>query len=264
MFQPALPISGLEGWRFLQRTYDSQFQAFTESVTLKRDTDYFRENISSITTGEELVNDRRMLTVALGAFGLQDDVNNKFFIQRMLDDGTTNDDALANKFVDARYKEFSEAFGFGPGEIPKTLFSGFADNIVDRFHRQSFEVAVGEQDQTLRVALAAEREIGEMASEDGSERQNWFLMMGKPAMRELFQTSLGLPSSMSQIDIDKQVEIFADRSSSVFGVSDPAAFAAPELQNRLLSRYTALSQINSFNAGFSSNQVALTLLSSNI
>ncbi len=263
MFQPAIPISGLEGWRFLQRTYDSQFQAFTESATLKRDTEYFQENITSVTTAEELVSDRRLLSVALGAFGLGDDLNNTYFIQRMLGDGTTSDDALANKFVDTRYKEFSAAFGFGPGEIPRTLFSGFSEDLIDRYERQAFEVAVGEKDQTLRVALTAEREIETMAREQGTERQNWFLVMGKPAMRELFQTALGLPASMSQIDIDQQVEIFSERSSAVFGVSNPAEFEDPVLQNRLLSRYTALSQIANFNGGVSANQVALSLLRAN-
>ena len=49
------------------------FDTFTKSIELKRDTEYFQEKISSITSAEELVSDRRLLTVALGAFGLQDD-----------------------------------------------------------------------------------------------------------------------------------------------------------------------------------------------
>ena len=71
MFQPIVPTGGLAGWRFLQRTYDTQFEAFSKSVSLQRDTDYFKENIAEATTAEALVSDRRLLTVALGAFGLQ-------------------------------------------------------------------------------------------------------------------------------------------------------------------------------------------------
>ena len=58
-------------------------------------------------------------------------------------------------------------------------------------------------------------------------------------------------------------EIFSERSSAVFGVSNPAEFEDPVLQNRLLSRYTALSQIANFNGGVSANQVALSLLRAN-
>ena len=67
MFQPVLISSGLSGWQFLQSTYDRQIATFNQSTQIKRDTDYFAENISSVTTAEDLVSDRRLLTVALGA-----------------------------------------------------------------------------------------------------------------------------------------------------------------------------------------------------
>ena len=77
MFQPIIPTDGLAGWRFLQRTYDTQLDSFARSAPVQRDTDYFAQKIASVTSAEELVADRRLLTVALGAFGLQDDINNR-------------------------------------------------------------------------------------------------------------------------------------------------------------------------------------------
>ncbi len=260
MFQPAIPFDGLVGWRFLQRTYDTQIAAFVESPQLKRDTDYFRENISNIQSAEDLVSDRRLLTVALGAFGLQDDIDNKFFIQKMLQEGTTNDDAFANKFADPRYSEFSAAFGLGPGEIPLYRLAGFADNIIDSYERQSFEIAVGEQNESMRIALTAEREFSNIAAEDSSETAKWFEIMGNPPMRELFETVFQLPTSFSQIDIDQQQQFLSDRSLSIFGTSNPADYDAPELQEQLLTRYTALSQINSINTATQPAAIALTLL----
>ena len=261
MFQPAIPFEGLAGWRFLQRTYDTQFAAHSNNAVQKRDTDYFRENIRNIQTAEELVSDRRLLTVALGAFGLQDDINNKFFIQKMLEEGTTDSEAFANRFADTRYRELSAAFGFGPGELRLNTISGFADRVIDDFERRSFEVAVGEQSETLRIALNAEREFADLALNTGSEAGKWFTIMGKPPMRALFETVLQLPATFGQIDIDQQQEVFAERSQSIFGTSDPADFNEPELQEQLISRYTALSQINSTNgAQFSAGANALTLL----
>ena len=80
MFQPVIPVSGLAGWRFLQRTYDSQFETFSKGAVLQRDAEYFRENIGQVRTAEDLTSDRRLLNVALSAFGLQDDINNRYFI----------------------------------------------------------------------------------------------------------------------------------------------------------------------------------------
>jgi hypothetical protein len=79
-FQPLVPISGYSGWRFLERTLDQQQAAFDESQPIKRVTDKFRDEIGKVLKAEDLINDRDLLSVALGAFGLEADIENKFFI----------------------------------------------------------------------------------------------------------------------------------------------------------------------------------------
>lgn len=261
MFQPVLVSSGLSGWQFLQRTYDRQLETFNQSTELKRDTDYFAQNIGKVTSAEDLVSDRRLLTVALGAFGLQDDINNTFFIQKMLSDGTTADDALANRFTDTRYQDFSAAFALGPGEIPGALSPGFANDIIAKFQSNSFEVATGAQDDTMRIALYAERTLGDVVGTDGSEAFKWFTIMGQPPLRSLFETALGLPTAFGQVDIDQQLNVFQERSEQIFGVSDPAEFADPEVLDDLITTYLARSQLNSFGTETSGAAIALTLLS---
>lgn len=262
MYQPVLISSGLVGWQFLQRTYDQQFAAFNQSTELKRDTDHFVENIGTITTAEDLVSDRRMLTVALGAFGLQDDINNRFFIEKMLSEGTTAPDALANRFSDSRYSDFSEAFGLGPGEIPGSLTPGFAENIVARFQANSFEIATGNQDETMRIALYGERTLPDVVGGAGSERQKWFSIMGQPPLRQMFETAFGLPSAFGQADIDFQLGVFQDRAERLMGVSDPAEFSDPEVLDRLVTTFLARSQLDASGAGASGAAIALTLLQS--
>ena len=262
MFQPVLISSGLQGWQFLQRTYDQQLATFNQSAELKRDTDHFAEKIASVTNAEDLVADRQLLSVALGAFGLQDDINNKFFIQKMLSEGTTADDALANRFTDSRYSDFSAAFGLGPGEIRGGLKPGFAEEIIAQYQANSFEVATGAQDETMRIALYAERTLGDIVSGSGSEAQKWFTIMGQPPLRTLFETAFGLPDAFGQADIDQQLGVFQDRASSIFGVSDPAEFADSENLDRLMTTYLARSQLNAGGAGASGAAIALTLLSS--
>ncbi|WP_299728730.1 DUF1217 domain-containing protein [uncultured Tateyamaria sp.] len=262
MYQPVIVSSGLVGWQFLQRTYDQQFSAFSQSAELKRDTDYFAENIGNVRSAEELVSDRRLLTVALGAFGLQDDINNRFFIEKMLSDGTTANDALANRFTDSRYRDFSAAFGLGPGEIPGALRSGFADEIIAKFQASSFEIATGNQDDTMRVALYAERVLADVVSGDGSSASKWFSIMGQPPLRNLFETAFGLPDAFGQADIDFQLGVFQDRASRLFGITDPSQIAEPEILDRVVSSFLARSQLEAGGAGSSSAAIALTLLQS--
>ena len=79
-YSPAIPLGGYAGWAYLKRTMTAQTTAFNASPDLKSDEDYFRAKIGQITTADQLVNDRRLLKVALGAFGLDKDIDNKFFI----------------------------------------------------------------------------------------------------------------------------------------------------------------------------------------
>jgi len=259
-FQPIIPDTGLVGWRFLQRTYDAQFTAFAQAPQLDRETDYFSEKIGDAFTAQELVSNRKLLGVALGAFGLSDDLDNRFFIQKILEDGTGDSDALANRLADDRYKQLSDAFGFGPGEIPKTLDATSMAKIVDLYKTQSFEFSVGEQDDTMRIALYAQRELGKLANDEMSEDAKWFSVMALPPLRKMFETALGLPTSFGQIDIDRQLEVFKDLSDSSIGAPSVSQFTDPEALEKLTTLYLARSQIASFNASVSSGSTALTLL----
>ncbi|WP_170479291.1 DUF1217 domain-containing protein [Ruegeria arenilitoris] len=259
-YQPVVPLGGVAGWRFLQRTYDTQIQSFEASNVNAREKAYFLENISKVQTAEELVSDRRLLQVALGAFGLEADLNNRFFVQKILSDGTKANDALANRLADSRYRAFSEAFGFGPGEVRKTgLITNMEkvaeDNVVARF-----EAAVGESDDSMRIALYAQHELPEIANKEGSERRKWYDLMGMPPLRSMMETALGLSSSIAQLDLDRQVAIFQDRLSRVTGSDEMSQFSDPEAVAKLTDTYMARNQIAQIQATISPAQTALILL----
>jgi hypothetical protein len=99
-FAPILPLSGTAGWALLKRTMAAQSATLNATPEMARDANYFSANIGKITSADQLVNDRRLLKVALGAFGLEGDIANKAFIKRVLTDGTQSKTALANKLAD--------------------------------------------------------------------------------------------------------------------------------------------------------------------
>lgn len=259
-FTPVIPMGGYAGWRFLNRTMEQQSASLSASPSLQRDMDYFRENIGSVTSAEALVKDYRLLRVSLTAFGLQDDLPNKYFIQRILDDGVAEDDALSNRLADKRYREFSEAFGFGTGLPPLSRLPGFADRILDRFQAQSFEQAVGEVDGDMRLALNAARELPELAAEGGKNSTLWFRIMGNTPLREVFETAFGLPASVGALDLDRQLGIFQDRAQDMLGSSEISQFTDPERMDELMRQFLARSQLNQLPTTTTSASIALVLL----
>jgi hypothetical protein len=242
-FQPVVPFGGIAGWQFLKRTMDTQRAAFDAAPSRQRDLDYFRENIAKVGTAEDLVADRRLLSVALGAFGLDDDIDATAFVRKVLEEGTRDRAALANKLADGRYRQFSAAFGFGNGVLPRTALSGFAEEIGSAYLTRQFEIGVGRSDQTMRLALTLERELPDIAARDVSDETKWLSVMGNPPLRRVFETAMGLPQSFGALDLDRQLEEFRERGQRLFGVSSFADFSAPEKQEELLRVFLARAQI---------------------
>lgn len=261
MFQPIIPATGYIGWRFLERTLETQQASFAESAPVARATDYFRENIGNITSAKDLVADRRLLSVVLGAFGLDDDINNKFFIEKILSDGTTADNALGNRLSNKSYATMSAAFGFGDPVGPLTGLSGFADSIIARYEKKKFELAVGEQDNDFRLVLNIKDGLQDVTTQTKSGNAQWFSMMGNGPLRSIFETALGLPSSIAQIDLDQQLKLFKDKSKAIFDTDNLAEFNDPVKQEKLLRLFLMRSEANAF-SGMSGNNIALSLLQS--
>lgn len=258
-FQPVIPFSGLAGWAFLQRTRAAQQSSHQASPVLARDTAYFAEKIGKISSAGDLVGDYRLLKVALGAFGLDADLPNKAFIRQVLEGGSIASDSLANRMVDKRYLALTKAFGFDLG-TPRTKLTDFPDEILSAYRGRQFEIAVGEQDNNLRMAMSLPRDLGAIARTENSADGRWFAVMGNEPVRKVFETALGLPPSLALLDIDRQLTVFRDRAKAVFGNGEVSQFANPGRVEELNRLFLVRTQITNGNNIMSPGAIALTLL----
>lgn len=259
-FQPIIPFGGMAGWTFLQRTQAAQQKAFEAAPEIKRDTDYFAENIGTVKTAADLVGDYRLLKVALGAFGLDDDLPNKAFIQKVLEEGSLDPKSFANRMADKRYLALTEAFGFDLGTA-NTALSDFPDKILDAYKTRQFEAAVGQQDTTMRLAMALDRDLGAIVDKENTSAGKWFSVMGNKPLRQVFETALGLPATVANLDIDQQATVFHDRAKAVFGNGEVDQFSDPAAMDELNRLFLVRSQLAGNASGMSSGAIALSLLS---
>ncbi|MHA3978336.1 DUF1217 domain-containing protein [Halovulum sp. GXIMD14794] len=264
MYQPVIPLSGIAGWSFLGRTQAAQMQSFEQSPQMARETEYFLENISAVTSAEELVQDRRLLAVALGAFGLGDEIGKTAFLQKILGEGTEDSEALANKFVDPRYAAFSRAFGFGDSGGPQVANAGFGKEIVNSYKQQQFEISVGNVDEPMRLALTFQREIGDLAAaaKQGTGGTQWYQLMGSQPLRTVVEAAFGLPAQFSGLDVDRQRETLEDKANQLFGSRSPAVFEDPEAVETMINRFLARRQAEQGPTAGTPGIGALTLLQS--
>jgi len=258
-FTPILPLSGVSGWAMLKRTMATQSAALNSTPDIVRDSDYFRAKIGQVTTADQLVSDRRLLKVALGAFGLDADISNKAFIKKVLTDGTHSSSALANRLADKRYRQLSAAFGLDQ-KSPATQTADFATKILSAYKARAFETAVGTQDETLRLALNAQRELASLAGTSSSETTKWLSILGSAPLSKVFQKALGLPAGTSALNLDQQLGLYKAKAATVFGDSTISQFATTPKSEALITRFLSRTQADQLLGQSTGTAIALTLL----
>lgn len=255
-YVPALPADGLLGWTFLKRTEALQKQTFNNSAEIKRSMTKAQDVLKTVTSAEALVQDHQALKVVLTAFGLENDLNSKFFVQKVLESDLSDNKSLANRLSDNRYKTMAREL--------QTLQSGLStaniQNVLSRFQDHGYEIAIGTQNETMRLGLNAEREIVEIANSEGSLNTKWYTVMGNPPLKKVFETIFRLPSSFGKLDLERQLEEFKTRAKAMFGTSDLSTFQHAENVNKLTEKFILQTQVNSIQVNLSSSSVALSLL----
>ncbi len=260
-FSPIVPFGGYGGYLFLDRTRDRQQDLMEATPSIDRNLRAFEARIADVKTAADLVGDRQLLQVALGAFGLDDDLNNKYFVQKILESDTSDKTSMASRFADRRYKALADAFGFGAAAGPRTGEPGFADRILARYTDRQFEIAAGDVDADMRLALGFGRDLAEIAAGPESQRAKWFTVMSMPPLRSVMETALGLPASFGQIDVDRQVEEFQSRAEATFGTADLAELSKPAMVEEVVRTFLLRSELAQVSAAsLNSATAALALL----
>lgn len=260
MFTPAIPLGGVAGWRFLQATEEAQREAFAASTQISREASYFRENIAGAETAQALVADRTLLTVALGAFGLEADIDKRAYVQRVLEDGTTAEGAFANRLVDGSYRQLAATFGYGDPGGATVALAPLMEDLAERHVERAFEAAVGGIDNDLRLSMNFFREIGELAGTGLGDDAFWFRVLGDVPLRTVLEGALGLPSEFGALDVDRQAETLREKARSELGVASVADFEDPDVREAAIQRFLVRREAQSGPSAGTPGYAAIQLL----
>ena len=258
-FQPFVLGTGLSGWSILNATLVTQKVAFNGTGQTLSDSTYFRERFADINTPEDIVSDRRLMRIVLGAYGLSDDIENRFFIKTVMAEGSSDPEALANRLSDRRYRALARDFDFSIAPPTHKQTPGLVNKTIENFQNQSFEIEIGKADVDMRLALGFSRRLQNLWQTTSSNTAGWFQILATPPLREVLQTSLRLPQTFSQLDIDIQHERIQDKARRVFGTSDLAELAGEQLTDQITRRFLIMRQSDALNSN-TSLQNALSLL----
>lgn len=143
--------------------------------------------------------------------------------------------------------------------LSQRYIDSFATDLLTNYHARQFEEAVGRQDPSMRMALALQRDLAQLASGNQSEEGKWFRILGTPSMRQVFETAFQLPGSFSSLDLDRQVDILRARTQRAFGESGVSQFADPQKMEKLVRQFFIGEQLSETRS-MSGQSAALILL----
>jgi hypothetical protein len=204
----------------------ARYQAMTAAEpAVKTATAYYEANIGGVTSIQDFVGNYRLLSYALNAYGLGDQINATALITQVLEGGVSNPKSLANTLTDSRWKAFAEAFNFvgkGAGSVsaPSAVQTTTSDYV-----EQQLESDQGAQDIGVQLALYFQRVAPTVTSEYG--------ILADPNLLEVAQTIFGLSPATSATNIDLQAQTLA-KLMPISQLQDP------EKLKQLTERFTAM------------------------
>ncbi len=91
---------------------NKSLSAVASKGAVASDTTYYKENIGKVTTVDEFMDDYRLYSYAMKAYGLEDMTYAKAFMKKVLESDLSDSSSFANTLSDDRYSQFASAFKF--------------------------------------------------------------------------------------------------------------------------------------------------------
>ncbi len=258
MYQPAIPLSGLAGWKFLQSTYTRQLDNFADSASVKNDRAYMSEKLSKPISLDDFMADKRLLRVTMTAFDLGGEEWKGGFIRKVLEEAATPDSTFLKRLNNPDYTRYSQTFRFEDGML--SLDADQIETLGDNFETAAFRVAVGNVDESMRLGLNYQQKIVDIAGTGASNEAISYRLLASVPVRTVLEGALNLPSDMRKLPIEKQAEIVQDKLQSQFGITDLSQLTAPDKVEAVVRRYQVMQSVNNGPSALTPGYAALTLL----
>jgi hypothetical protein len=176
-------------------------------------TAYYQKAIGGIKTIDGFLNNYRVFSYAIKAFGLDDLIYAKGLMRKVLQGGVADSKSYANKLSDPRFRAFAAAFDFAGKGAAATATAAATTDVVNAYVQQTTEANAGAQNEGVRLALYFQRKAAAIVSP--------YQILADKALLRVVQTALQIPPESSAQDIDKQAQTIVAKLN-LKDLQDPA------------------------------------------
>ncbi len=213
---------------FLQVTNNlARYQTMTaEQPDVKTATAYYEANIGAVKSASDLVKNYRLLSYALQAYGLGNQINSTALIKKVLEGGVSNSHSLANTLPNPAWKAFAKAFDFTDSGSASPSSAASVKTTTGDYVEQQLESNEGQQDPGVQLALYFQRVAPTVTNSYG--------ILGDQNLLEVVQTIFGLASTTNASQIDAEATAVS-KLVPVAELQDPAK--VKQLTERFAAAY---------------------------
>ncbi|GGE19731.1 hypothetical protein GCM10011390_43720 [Aureimonas endophytica] len=158
-------VSTLLGYKLYASNMSKTLERLENTATVKRDTEYYNSHIGKVTSVEDFLDDYRLYSYAMKAYGLEDQIASKGLIRKVLQSDLSDSTSFANKLTDKKYRDFAAAFSFGATSATDTKAaqsSAQTESLVDSYSERRVRQGTAAAAKTNAYQAA----IGNVASVD--------------------------------------------------------------------------------------------------
>ena len=209
---------------------------------VKQQTAYYEANIGNVKTPSDLVNNYRLFSYVMTAYGLGDMISyGKGLIQKVLEQGTGSQSGLAYTLNNPQILALAETFDFSINAALTPSSTAVKTGVVNNYIEQTLETNQGQSDPGVELALYFQQNAPNI--------KNAYDILAKKNLLTVVQTALGISPLTSEENIDTQASMI----SSKLNVAD---FQDPKKLQTFIERFCALYDLNN-SSGTSSAQSSL-------
>jgi hypothetical protein len=195
---------------------------------VKTATEYYAANIGKVTSISDLVGNYRLLSYALTAYGLGDQVDNKALVTQVLEGGVSSSKALANTLANPNWAKFAAAFNFAANGASSISTASAISTTESAYDEQALESQQGQQDIGVQLALYFQRVAPTITSS--------YNVLGDENLLEAFQTIFGVTlNTYGSIDTNASI---VSKLMPMSDLTDPTKLK--QLTERFTAQYTLL------------------------
>ncbi len=174
-----------------------EFQRFRNRNDIQREADYFKANIKNIKSVDDFFNDKRLLRFTLAAYDLESEAANIGKIRKILESDLTDQNSLANRFQDTRFKTMAADLNIGGLKELLLKSDSTVNKLVTKYEQVKYEQSLDEQAPGVRAAIEFKRRAKDITQT--------VQLLGDGVLREVITVANNIPKELAIQEVGSQV-----------------------------------------------------------